>query len=102
MPKSFHCRVLKPFDNYDHAGSIAVLSEGGFARMTTSKKFADHIELLASEENGDIFDPKGVKVATRKSGGVDVVALHQAFVRGESKAIDASPRDREEKTAKTR
>ena len=102
MPTSHHVRVKKPFDRYDNAGGVAVLSKSGFDRMTNNPKFRDHVELLATEQdNGDVFDAGGTLVATgaqRKGSPIDALAIHETFLKGG--AVDGA--DREEKKSKTR
>lgn len=102
MAKLYHCLVKKPFDRYDNAGGVAVLSENGHSRMTTSKKHADHVELLAVEDSdGSVFDAKGVKVLSpaQRKGPIDPFAIAEACKKGD--AVDGAA-DREEKKSKTR
>ena len=102
--KNFHCLVKKAFDNYDNPGCIAVLSEGGYARMSNGK-FRDHVEVLAVEhDNGDVYDaagklalPNAVRVAQGNTR-IDPFAIAEA---AKGAGGDAAL-DREEKKSRTR
>jgi hypothetical protein len=60
VPKRYHCRILKPFDNYEK-DSVQVLSENGYNLMQSKKP--GFLELVQEEhEDGKVFDKNGKPV----------------------------------------